>query len=137
MAEVTIGRKTFLIPEPGSPCELWRSYFKRLKQDLGTDNARTIWLITWSKNGSTLCTTNADFNLWLKRNQIDVSNAATRAVADISQISGNIMGLGKNLTKMLSIAVPATLGITLLIILFFLFRNARTTGITELKGGLR
>lgn len=126
MAEINIGNKTILVPEPGSECEHWKIYFNQLKSELGRENARTIWLVTWGKNGATFCTTGADFNRWLSRNGIDVSNAATRAIADVSKIGSNLLGLGKNLTKMLSIGLPIASGILLLVIVYVLISKART-----------
>ena len=122
---IKIGNKTFVIPEPDSPCDLWRGYFDKLKTEVGTDNARTIWLVTWQANGSGSCTTNAAFNKWLTKNRLDVSSAATRAVADISGIGSNILGFGKGLTKTLSIAIPLTLAGVLAAILYILFNTAK------------
>lgn len=130
--QVEVKKKKFLIPEPGDPCELWRSYYFRLKKDLGSENARMIWLITWSKNGSSGCTTNAEFNRFLKQNQIDVSSAATRAVADVSAMGSNILGLGKTLTKVISIGVPVALSAILIVILIVLIKTAKKADMTDL-----
>ena len=130
--EIEIKKKQFLIPESGDPCDLWRAYFTKLKKEVGHENAKMIWLVTWSKNGDVSCTTNADFNRFLQKNQIDVSGAATRAVADVSAIGGNILGLGKNLTKVLSVGVPVALTVVLLLILIMLFNTARKADATDL-----
>ena len=129
--ELKVRDKVWEIPESGSACEQWRIYFDQLRKELGEENARLVWLITWQSNGSTSCTTNAEFNSWLRKNGIDVSSAATRAVADISSIGGNILGLGKNLTSMISIGVPITLGVILLIILYMLFKTAREVSLKD------
>jgi len=130
--EIAIKKRKFLIPESGDPCDLWRAYFSKLKKEVGHENAKMIWLITWSKNGDTSCTTNADFNRFLKKNEIDVSSAATRAVADISAIGGNILGLGKNLTKIISVGVPVALTVVLVVILIMLFNTAKKADATDL-----
>ncbi len=130
--EVHIQNKSFLVPEPGDPCELWVGYFNSLKADLGTNNARTIWLVTWKTNGSSSCTTNGKFNAWLVKNKIDVSSAATRAIADASQIGSNFMGLGKNFSKIASIALPATLTMILVIIGLVLWNTAKKADITDI-----
>ena len=114
-----------IIPGSSPPCDTWKAYYKKLNGKFGKVNARMIWLKTWEINGSSSCTTNADFNKWLKQNDIDVSSAATRAVADISQIGGNILGFGKTMTKVLMIGVPVTLGVVVLLILFFMVKTAR------------
>lgn len=129
--EVEIQKRVFLIPEPGDPCDIWRAYYSRLKREVGKENARMIWLVTWSKNGDTTCTTNSEFNSFLAKNEIDVSIAATRAVADISAIGGNILGLGKNLTKVLSIGIPVTLGVILIAILMFLLRTSKKVDVKD------
>lgn len=121
--ELIIQKKHFLIPEAGDPCDMWTTYFTTLKKTIGAKNAKMIWLVTWSTNGSTSCTTNAEFNQFLKRNDIDVSSAGTRAVADLSAIGGNVLGAGKNLTKMASIAIPIAGGIALLFVLMKLFKG--------------
>jgi len=130
--QLKIKNKTFVVPESGDSCELWRTYFTKLKKEVGTENAKTLWLITWGQNGSASCTTNPAFNKFLKRNEIDVSSAGTRAIADISSIGGNILGLGKNLTKILSIGVPVALGAILLVILIILFNSARKADVKDL-----
>lgn len=130
--EVHIQNKSFLVPEPDDPCELWVGYFNSLKADLGIHNARTIWLVTWKTNGSSSCTTNGKFNAWLVKNKIDVSSAATRAIADASQIGSNFMGLGKNLSKIASIALPATLTLILVIIGLVLWNTAKKADVTDI-----
>ena len=122
MSQIKVCNKVWEIPESNSACEQWRIYFSKLKSEFGQENARMIWLITWQTNGSTSCTTNAGFNDWLKKNNIDVSSASTRAIADMSQIGSNILGFGKNITGMLQVALPATLGIGLIIVLYFAFK---------------
>ncbi|WP_027393164.1 hypothetical protein [Aquimarina latercula] len=130
--EINIQNKALLVPEPSDPCELWVGYFNSLKAALGTNNARTIWLVTWKTNGSSSCTTNGDFNRWLKKNKIDVSSAATRAIADASEIGSNFMGLGKNLSKIASVAVPVTLTFLLAIIALILWNTAKKADVTDL-----
>ena len=121
----------FVVPEQGDPCELWVGYFKSLQTHLGSQNARTIWLVTWKTNGSSSCTTNVEFNNWLKKNRIDVSSAATRAIADASAIGSNFMGLGKNLSRMLSIGVPITLALVLAIIGVVLWNTTKKATLAD------
>lgn len=132
MPEVTIDNKVFFVPSANSPCDLWRAYFHKLKNEVGRNNARAIWLITWKENKASKCTTNADFNRWLKQNEIDVSSAATRAIADISSIGGNILGLGKNLSKMLSIGIPVVLGCIVLVVIVLLLKSSKKMDIKDL-----
>ena len=122
--QVTAKNKKFLIPQPGDPCVIWQGYYNSLKKEVGAENARMLWLITWSKNGSSTCTTSAEFNRFLRQHQIDVSSAATRAVADISAMGGNILGLGKTLTKVISIGVPLVLAVALIGIVIMLIKTA-------------
>jgi len=98
-----------VIPEKDDPCDLWIAYFERLQKSVGASQAKTLWLITWKSNGKTTCTTRPSFNRWLSKQGLDVSNLATRTVADLSAIQGNLFGLGKNLTKVLAIGVPLLL----------------------------
>ncbi|TPN87126.1 hypothetical protein [Aquimarina algicola] len=130
--EINIQNKLFVVPESNDPCLLWVDYFNALKTAVGIANARTIWLVTWKTNGSSSCTTNGDFNRWLKKNKIDVSNAATRAIADASEIGSNFMGLGKNLSKVASIAVPVTLTLLLAVIGMILWNTAKKADVTDL-----
>jgi len=60
-----------------------------------------------------------------------VSSAATRAVADVSAIGGNILGLGKNLSKVVSVAVPIVLAGGLLVILIILFNTAKKKDVSD------
>ena len=130
--EIKIEKKTFLVPESGDPCELWVGYFNSLKSALGTENARTVWLVTWKTNGSSSCTTNVNFNRWLQKNKIDVSSAATRSIADISAISSNFMGLGKNLSKVASVAIPVVLSFLLALIGMILWNTAKKADASDL-----
>ena len=130
--EITVGKKSFVVPESGDPCDLWRGYILKLKKETGYENAKMLWLITWSKNGSTSCTTNAEFNRFLRKNEIDVSSASTRAVADISAVGSNVLGMGRNLTKVFSLGLPITLGLILLAILVVLFNTAKDADASDL-----
>lgn len=132
MAEIKVNDKVFQIPDSGSPCDTWRVYFEKLTSQVGKDNAKIIWLATWSKIGSSSCTTNSDFNKFLKKNGIDVSSAATRAIADYAAIGGNILGLGKNLSKMLSIGVPVLMGSVIVFAIILLMRAAKKASVVDL-----
>ena len=134
MAKIGIAIKgqNILIPEPNDPCNLWVSYFDKLKSIVGKENARVLWLVTWQNNGASSCTTSPEFNGWLRKQNIDVSNAATRAIADASQIGSNFMGLGKNLSKILSIGVPITLAIVLVVILGILWNTSKEVDAKDL-----
>jgi hypothetical protein len=125
MAAITIGKNVFIIPDQGSPCDTWKVYFEKLREQIGKDNAKIIWLATWKQNGSLSCTTNDDFNKFLKKNQIDVSVALTRAIADVSAIGGNILGLGKTMTKLFAIGVPLVLSSVIIAIIMLLVKAAK------------
>ncbi len=129
---IKIQQKSFVVPESGDPCELWIGYYKQLKKHTGTNNARMLWLVTWKSNGDASCATNPRFHRWLRKNRIDVSNAATRTMADISSIGSNVMGLGKNLSGFLSLGVPITLGFLLIIIGIVLWNTSKKADVTDL-----
>ena len=57
---------------------------------------------------------------------------ATRTISDLSEIGGNLFGLGKNLTKILSIGVPVILGIVLVGIIVLLRNSTKNTDVTDL-----
>ena len=42
MTETNIPGSPLVIPGPDSPCELWRTYFTRLKREVGRENAKTF-----------------------------------------------------------------------------------------------
>ena len=114
-----------LIPPTGSPCATWKTYFQQLKRKYGAANARQLWLFTWKHRGSSSCTTDPAFVKWLKKQDLDVSSTATSFVADISQIGKNFMGLGKNMSKVLSLALPITLGLVGLGFGYVIYQAAR------------
>lgn len=129
--QINIDNSIFLVPEADDPCDFWTSYFTKLKGELGKENAKMIWLITWKTNGSATCTTSPNFNKWLNKNDLDVSNMATRTIADISEIGGNIFGLGKNLTKVLSIGIPVILAVVLVGIIVLLKNTAKNADLSD------
>ncbi len=129
--QINIENRIFLVPEADDPCDFWTSYFTKLKSELGQENAKMIWLITWKSNGSSSCTTSPNFNKWLHKNNLDVSNMATRTIADISEIGGNIFGLGKNLTKILSIGVPVILAVVLVGIILLLRNTSKNADLSD------
>lgn len=129
--QIQVDRHNFLVPEGDDPCDFWTSYYKLLKKKLGTQNAKMIWLITWKSNGSLMCTTSPNFNRWLKRNDLDVSNMATRTIADLSEMGGNILGFGKNITKILSIGIPIVLAGVLIGILVILRNSTKNATIND------
>ena len=115
-----------IIPEKSSECSEWISYFKKLSQKFGSENAKTIWLKTWQVNGSvTSCTTRPDFNAFFKKQDIDVTNLATSAVASAADLGGSIMGLGKGITKVLTYGVPIVLTVVIGAILYSIINVSR------------
>ena len=130
--KVTLNNVQFLIPESEDPCALWMEYFSKLKKELGRSNARTVWLVTWKEKGAVSCLTNPSFNSWLQKNNIDVSNAATRTISDLSEIGGNVLGISKNITKVLSIGVPIVLGVALVGVVVLLKNTAKDGNISDL-----
>lgn len=117
-----------IIPEKSSECSEWISYFKKLEGKFGAENAKTIWLKTWQVNGSTAsCTTRPDFNAFFKKQDIDVTNLATAAVASAADLGGSIMGLGKGLTKVLTYGVPIVATAIIAAILYAIVKVAKNT----------
>jgi len=130
--QVNVDNRIFLVPEADDPCDFWTSYYAKLKNELGKENAKMIWLITWKSNGSVSCTTSPNFNKWLNQNNLDVSNMATRTIADLSEIGGNLFGLGKNLTKILSIGIPVILAVVLVGIIVLLRNSSKNADVSDL-----
>lgn len=115
-----------IIPEKSSECSEWISYYKKLDSKFGAENAKTIWLKTWQVNGSTAsCTTRPDFNAFFKKQDIDVTNLATAAVASAADLGGSLMGLGKGITKMLVYGVPIVLTVVIGAIVYSVVRVAK------------
>ena len=129
--QVNVDNRIFLVPEADDPCDFWTSYFTKLKSEIGQENAKMIWLITWKSNGSMSCTTSPNFNKWLNQNNLDVSNMATRTISDLSEIGGNLFGLGKNLTKILSIGVPVILAVVLVGIIVLLRNTSKNADLSD------
>lgn len=130
--QIQVENQLFLVPEADDSCDFWTSYYRQLKNKLGKQNAKMIWLVTWKANGSTFCTTSPTFNKWLKVNDLDVSNLATRTIADISEIGSNILGLSKSMTKILSIGIPILLIIVLIGVVMVLRNSSKDMGIKDL-----
>ena len=123
---IQLANDTFIVPGKQSPCNAWQHYYNQLKKAFGKQFAASAWLMTWQKNGSQFCTTDAAFNKWLAANKIDVSTAATRAVADLSDIGSNILGTGKSLSGVVA-ALPKILlfgGVSLLLLFIYLVFNS-------------
>tara|TARA_R110002050_G_scaffold63730_4_gene139144 strand:+ start:1066 stop:1512 length:447 start_codon:yes stop_codon:yes gene_type:complete len=129
--QVNVDNRIFLVPEADDPCDFWTSYFAKLKSEIGQENAKMIWLITWKSNGSASCTTSPNFNKWLNQNNLDVSNMATRTISDLSEIGGNLFGLGKNLTKILSIGIPVILAVVLVGIIVLLRNTSKNADLSD------
>jgi hypothetical protein len=122
-----------IVPEKSSECSEWISYFKKLEKKFGADNAKTIWLKTWQVNGSvTACTTRPDFNAFFKKQDIDVTNLATSAVASAADLGGSILGLGKGMTKVLTYGVPIALALVLAAIVYAFVRISKNTTPSDL-----
>jgi hypothetical protein len=130
--QIQVENQIFLVPEGDDTCDFWTSYYQQLKKKLGKQNAKMIWLVTWKSNGSTFCTTSPTFNKWLKANDLDVSNMATRTISDISEIGGNILGFGKNMTKILSIGIPMLLIVVLIGIVMVLKNSTKNVSVKDL-----
>jgi len=130
--QVQAYHKTFLIPEENDPCAIWVGYYSKLKKEVGVENAKTLWLITWKAKGSVSCLTNPSFNNWLQKNNINVSNLATRTLSDMSEIGSNFLGLGKHITKVLSVGVPVVLGVLIVGVIVLIKNTAKNADVTDL-----
>ena len=135
MRRITAGRHTLIIPEKGSSCSLWESYYEELKQVTGKKNAKVLWLVTWKENGSSACLVKSGFVAWLNSHDLDVTNAATNAIADLSDIGDNLLGLGKGLTRLIRTGAPVALAIATVLMLFTAFRTAKSIDLTALATG--
>lgn len=113
------------IPAAGAACQVWRDYYRLLSGRFGALHARQLWLFTWKHRGQGTCTSDPAFRRWLEKQQLDVGSTASGFVADISQIGKNFMGLGKNMSRVLSIGLPVTLGLTGLALVYLLYHAAK------------
>lgn len=130
--ELTVDNKTFFIPGKDSPCDQWKQYYSQLRSAVGSRHAKTIWLLTWKHNGTISCMTNAAFNRWMEKHGITVSNAATKAIADVSSIGDHMLGLGKNLTGILSYGIPILIGGVVVTLLILLYNTAKKGDVSTL-----
>ena len=122
-----------IIPEKSSECSEWISYFKKLEDKFGSENAKTIWLKTWQVNGSTAsCTSRSDFNKFFKKHDIDVTNLATSAIASAADLGGSILGLGKGITKVLTYGVPIVLAAVIAAILYAIIKVSQNTSASDI-----
>ncbi len=115
--------KQFLIPESSDPCPIWIGYYKHLRKEVGTAHAKVLWLITWKSNGSVSCLSDPNFSNWLKRHNLNVSNIASKTIADLSEISGNFLGLGKQFSKVIAVGIPV-LTVTILLGMIWIVKNS-------------
>ena len=122
-----------IVPEKSSECSEWISYFKKLQEKFGAENAKTIWLKTWQVNGSTTaCTSRPDFNAYFKKQDIDVTNLATSAVASAADLGGSILGLGKGITKVLTYGVPIVLTAVIAAVLYAIVKVSKNTTASDI-----
>ena len=132
MKPIRVINQTLLVPESGSPCEAWKTYFDQLKSMVGTDYARQLWLYTWDFEGASACTSDPHFSKWLLKHDLDVTNVATRALADFSEVGSNVLGLGKTLTGMTRYAVPALLILTLLLVVYLVPKLSKSESLSQM-----
>jgi len=122
-----------IIPEKTSECSEWISYFKKLEEKFGAENAKINWLKTWQVNGSTVtCTSRPDFNAFFKKQDIDVTNLATSAVASAADLGGSILGLGKGITKVLTYGVPIVLTAAIAAFLYAVVKVSKNTSASDI-----
>ena len=122
-----------IIPEKSSECSEWISYFKKLEEKFGAENAKTIWLKTWQVNGSTAaCTSRPDFNAFFKKQDIDVTNKATSASASAADLGGSILGLGKGITKVLTYGLPIVITAGIAAFLYAVIKVSKNTSASDL-----
>ncbi len=122
-----------IVPEKSSECSEWISYFKKLEEKFGAENAKTIWLKTWQVNGSTAaCTSRPDFNAFFKKQDIDVTNIATSALASAADLGGSILGLGKGITKVLTYGLPIVITAGIAAFLYAVIKVSKNTSASDL-----
>lgn len=110
------------IPNAESEYPAWIVFFNKLKGPMGKTNAKQIWLYTWSVYEPTFLTSNPEFLAWMKRHNLDVSNAATRGMAAATELGGAAADVVTNLLKTLSVGGPVLIGGAFILALYLLAR---------------
>ncbi|WP_010182439.1 hypothetical protein [Aquimarina agarilytica] len=129
---IQVNNSTLLVPESTDPCPIWVSYYNVLQREVGKHHAKMLWLLTWKSNANSGCLTEPSFSNWLKDKELHVSNITSRSIADLSEISGNFLGLGKKMSKVVAIGVPALAVVVLLGAILVLKNSTKEISITDL-----
>jgi len=114
-----------MIPDSNSNCAAWKIYYKNLDKRFSRNRSNEIFLLTWQYNGSTSCTTDADFNEYFAKKGMNLPGALAGALASYKKTAGGMFNTLANVTTFTLYAIPIIAGGALLIILYYLFNLAK------------
>ena len=122
---VKIDKLTINVPDANAQQSAWKLYLNKLRDEFPRDRANELFLYTWRFNGTFSYTTDSDFNDYFKKKGIDLPNDAAKALAASKDATGAIADTIGTMFNIAKYAVPIVGGVTLLIVLYFLFNVAK------------
>ena len=129
---IKVGNINFNVPEKDAQKSDWKTYLNKLRKEFSRDRANELFLITWRFNGSFSYTTDSEFNNYFKKKGILLPTDTAKAISSLkdgAETIFDIVGFGLNVVKY---GVPVIGGVTLLIVLYFLFNVAKKGNVSDL-----
>ena len=124
-----------MVPGPSDPCDSWIIYHKTLENKFPR-KAKDIFVMTWGHAGSSSCSFDRTFAHYFEKQGIDTGNIATDIGGGVMDFGADIFGIFGGAAKALRIVVPvAIIGVTAMI-LFMMYRNAKTWNSTQAAGAV-
>jgi hypothetical protein len=129
--KVTVDDLTITIPTQDSPKDMWKVYYRTLRENFSKLRTHEIFLTTWQYNGSYGHTTDPEFNEFFADKGLNLPTTSAGMIADVRSTLGFIGNIVETGIKIGVYAVPVVGGITVLIILYFLFRTAKDLDVNK------
>lgn len=113
------------IPDSQSPCDMWMTYHKDLKQKFGSNDGKVIWINSWNYAGHDSCALDSSFSKYFEREDIKVGNIATNFYGGALQLGSDIFGIVGNTAKVVKVLIPLTIAAVVVMGLFYIYRGVR------------
>lgn len=120
------------VPEQDAMKSDWKVYLDKLRKEFPRGRANELFLITWRYNGTFSYTTDSDFNKHFQKKGISIPSDSASAIASVKDLGSNVFDILALPFKIAKYGVPIIGGVTLLIVLYYLFNIAKKGNVSDL-----
>ena len=117
------------IPSKSSTADIWMSWYKALKSDLGEDDAKVLFKSVWDARGSDDANT-PELRDFLAKYGITVKMGAKEAILDAISSPFEFFNFAKDIGKTMIYGWMVFIFLIMAVVIYFLFNASKNPGET-------